>query len=44
MEDYVYNIICYCDEFCEMVVDCCFDFESVKRLCGWGNGEWLEFL
>lgn len=37
MEDYVHNTICYCDEFCESARDCCPDFESVKRPCGWGN-------
>ena len=44
MEDYVHNTICYCDEFCETAADCCPDFESVKRPCGWGNGKWLEFF
>lgn len=41
MEDFVYNILCFCDEFCEMVGDCCIDFEDVKEFCGLGNGECL---
>lgn len=37
MEDFVNNVLCFCDEFCERAGDCCPDFESVKKPCGLGN-------
>ena len=38
MEDFVNDVLCFCDEFCEGAGDCCQDFESIKEPCGFGKG------